>query len=104
MHVIQFAPRTGSVETDTPDVLVPALARLQRCKDRIDIYRICEELPDQVLPHLAWAASRRQTTPSFAVRTLMKCCGDLFLERSLGSHRLRQLKTRYPATEVLSGL
>jgi len=54
-----------------------------------------------VLPHLTWAASRRRDIPAGAIRVLIKCCGDLFLERSLGRQRLRQLKARYPASEPL---
>ncbi len=28
---LQFAPRTAAVETDTPDVLAHALAKLRKC-------------------------------------------------------------------------
>jgi hypothetical protein len=71
--------------------------------DAINVLRLTDELPDIVLPYLTWAASRRPDIPARAVRILMKCCGDLFLERCLGTHRLRQLKARYPA-ENLSAL
>jgi len=98
---LQFAPRTAATEGETPDVLVPALARLRACgSDSIDVLRLADELPDIVLPHLAWAASRRRDIPPVAVRVLMKCCGDLFLERCLGGQRLRQLKARYPVSEA----
>jgi hypothetical protein len=95
---LQFAPRTAAAEFDTPDVLVPALARLQRCKDSIDVLRLSDELPDIVLPHLIWAASRKAGTQPRFVQILMKCCGELHLERCLGRHRLRQLKARFPVS------
>jgi hypothetical protein len=47
---------------------------------------------------------RAGKTRQLAVRLLMKYCGDLFLERSLGRYRLRQLKTRYPESNELSDL
>ena len=93
---LQFAPRTAAAEIETPDVLVPALARLRACgSDAIDVLRLVDELPDIVLPHITWAASRRSDIPARAIQVLMKCCGDMGLERSLGRHRLRQLKARY---------
>lgn len=101
---LQFAPRTAPVESDMPDVLVAALSKLRQCRDSIDVLRLTDELPDMILPHLAWAASRRPDIPPRFVRALVKCCGDLFLERCLGRHRLRQLKMRYSDREVLSGL
>lgn len=83
-----------------PDVLAPAIARLRSYGgDSIDVLQLVDELPDIVLPHLAWAASRRRDIAPVAVRVLIKCCGDLFLERCLGRQRLRQLKARYPASE-----
>jgi hypothetical protein len=100
---LQFAPRTAAAEPDIPDVLVPALLKLQRCSDMIDVLRLVDELPDIVLPHLTWAASRRSCVPERFVKVLVKCCGELHLERCLGRHRLRQLKARFP-TEILSGL
>jgi hypothetical protein len=101
---MQRPPRTGVVETDTPDILIPALARLRECQDSIDVLRLCDQLPDGLIPHLAWASSRRRTTPSWVIALLVKYCGDVFLERSLGQLRLRQLKLRCPATQALSGL
>jgi len=98
---LQSAPRTATTEGETPDVLVPALARLRACgSDPIDVLRLADELPDMVLPCLTWAASRRRDIPPTAVRVLIKCCGDLFLERCLGRKRLRQLKARYPVSEA----
>ncbi|MGY3514176.1 hypothetical protein [Bradyrhizobium lupini] len=93
---LQFSPRTAAVETDTPDVLAHALAKLRNCgDDAINVLRLTDELPDIVLPYLAWAASRRSDIPTRVVRILMKCCGETFMERALGLHRLRALKARY---------
>ncbi|MGY3618410.1 hypothetical protein ACVJGD_004606 [Bradyrhizobium sp. USDA 10063] len=101
---IHGKPRGAPIETDTPDVLVYALARLRKCKDAIDVLRLTDELPDVILPYLTWAASRRQDIPARVVRILMKCCGELFLERALGLYRLRVLKSRYPGWQDPSGL
>lgn len=93
---LQFAPRTAAVEADTPDVLAHALAKLRQCGgDAINVLRLMDELPEVVLPFLAWAASRRQDIPARAIRVVMKCCGEPMLERALGLQRLRQLKQRY---------
>ncbi|MDA9545092.1 hypothetical protein ACM43_11625 [Bradyrhizobium sp. CCBAU 45321] len=89
---LQFAPRTAPLETDCPDVLAHALAKLGRCDQRP---ASDEELPKIVLPFLAWAALRRQDLPARAIRVVMKCCGEPMVERALGIHRLRQLKQRY---------
>lgn len=96
---LQRAPRTAAAEIETPDVLVPALARLRACgSDAINVLQLVDELPDMVLPHLTWAASRRSDISSRAMQILVKCAGDLFLERCLGRYRLRQLKARYPVS------
>lgn len=99
----QQAPRSGAIEAETPDILIPALAKLRECRDSIDVLRLCDEWPDMLVPHLAWAASRRRSTPGWVVGLLVRYCGDLFLERSLGRFRLRQLKGR-SAHQILSGL
>ncbi|MET4603264.1 hypothetical protein ABIB90_002742 [Bradyrhizobium sp. JR4.1] len=102
---LQFSPRTATVETDTPDVLAHALAKLRRCgDDAINVLRLTDELPEVVLPYLAWTASRRRDVPARSVRILMKCCGELLLERTLGRHRLRMLKARYPISEPFASL
>ena len=106
-HVVklQYAPRTAAAETDTPDVLVPALTRLRACgEDSIGILQLTDELPDIVLPFLTWAASRRSDIPARAIKILMKCAGEPMLQRALGLHRLRQLKARYRGWEDPSGL
>lgn len=102
---LQFSPRTAAIEADTPDVLAHALAKLRQCgDDAINVLRLTDELPEIVLPYLAWAASRRQDIPARSVRIVMKCCGELLLERALGRHRLRQLKTRFPISEPFASL
>lgn len=102
---LQFSPRTAAVETDTPDVLAHALAKLRQCGgDAINVLRLTDELPEIVLPYLAWAASRRQDVPARSVLIVMKCCGELMLERALGRHRLRMLKARYPLSEPFASL
>ena len=102
---LQYAPRTAAAEIDTPDVLVPALTRLRACgSDSIAVLQLTDELPDFVLPFLAWAASRRSDIAPRAIKILMKCAGELMLERALGRGRLRQLKTRFHGWEDPSGL
>jgi hypothetical protein len=97
-------PRTAAVEADTPDVLVPALSALRRCKDSIDLLQMVDELPEIILPHLTWAASRRTDVQPRFVKILMKCSGETFLERVLGRTRLGQLKLRFAGWEDPSGL
>ncbi|MEE4417428.1 hypothetical protein [Klebsiella pneumoniae] len=101
---LQFAPRTAAVETDMPDVLVTGLAKLRACKDAIDVLRLTDALPDVLLPHLAWAASRRQDVPARHVQVLVKCCGEPMLERALGRAHLRQLKLRFPVSDPFEPL
>jgi hypothetical protein len=88
----------------TPDILVPALSALRRCKDSIDILTLVDSLPEIILPHLTWAASRRTDVQPRFVKILMKCSGEAFLERVLGRERLRQLKLRFAGWEDPSGL
>ncbi|MDA9523056.1 hypothetical protein XI06_22940 [Bradyrhizobium sp. CCBAU 11434] len=101
---LQFSPRTAPSEADVPDVLVPALAALRDCSTSLDILQLIDMLPDRLLPYLAWAASRRRYIPHRNIQVLIKCCGDVMLERALGRHRLRQLKTRYPVSEPFKAL
>lgn len=99
-------PRTGALEVDMPDVLAVALARLRKCNpDTLDIFVLIDDLPDLILPALAWAASRKTYIPRKSVRTLVKACGSLFLERCLGRQRARELIARYQDDkQTLSGL
>ncbi|MEK9282823.1 hypothetical protein MTR72_24865 [Bradyrhizobium sp. ISRA442] len=101
---LQFAPRSAAVDTEMPDVLALALAKLKVCRDAIDVLQLTEALPDKLLPYLAWAASRRQDVPARYVKVLVKCCGELLLERALGRARLRQLKQRFPVSEPFAAL
>ncbi|MGY3487830.1 hypothetical protein ACVW1C_005713 [Bradyrhizobium sp. USDA 4011] len=66
--------------------------------------RLTDALPDVLLPHLAWAASRRQDVPARHVQVLVKCCGEPVLERALGRARLKQLKLRFPVSELFQPL
>lgn len=96
--------RTGALEVDMPDVLAVALARLRRCRvDSLDVFVLCEDLPELVLPALAYAASRR-AYPRELVKVLIKYSGPLFLERCLGRRRARELIARYQEDKTLSGL
>lgn len=102
---IHSRPRGAPIEVDTPDILAYALSRLRKCgDDSIRILMLTDELPDFLLPHLTWAASRRADTPARTVRLLMKACGELMLEKALGMHRWRMLKRRFPGLEDPSGL
>jgi hypothetical protein len=98
--------RTGALEVDMPDVLAVALARLRRCRvDTLDVFVLCDELPELILPALAWVASRKPYIPRESVRVLVKYSGSLFLERCLGRRRARELIVRYQDDkQTLSGL
>jgi hypothetical protein len=99
-------PRTGPLEGEMPDVLAFALSRLRRCNpDTLDIFILCDELPDLVLPALAFVASQRSYIPRESVRVLVKYCGPLFLERCLGRRCARELVAKYKDDkQVVSGL
>lgn len=88
---IHYAPRTAAVETDLPDILVPALAALRSCIDSIGTLVLIDSLPDILLPGLASMAARRPNMPDVAVKTLVRYCGPLFLERCLGKQRASEL-------------
>lgn len=92
---IHSNPRTGAVETDLPDVLVPALNSLRTCNDSIDTLILIDSLPDMLLPGLAFTAARRPNIPRVAVKTLVRYCGPLFLERCLGKANAKELFARY---------
>ncbi len=101
---LHSAPRTGALEADVPDVLVSALVRLRECRDSIAALVLADQLPEQMLPALAWAASRKPFIPRIAVQTLVRYCGPLFLERSLGKSNARELALKYRDTRAVSGL
>lgn len=101
---IQYSPRQGASYEAPLDVLIPALMRLRKCEDRLSTLVLIDTLPDLILPALAWAASQKRFIPSVAVKTLVKDCGPVFLERCLGKQRARELAGRYAGAEALSGL
>ena len=101
---IHYAPRSAALNEEPPDILIPALAKLRTCHTAFDVVVFVETLPDGLLPALTWAASRKRFIPHVAVKSLVKYCGQPFLERSLGRARARELISRYAGGEVLSGL
>lgn len=101
---LHYSPRTGSLETDTPDILIPALSGLRPCRDSIDTLVYIESLPDLLLPALAWEASRKPFIPRVATHTLVKYCGALCLRQRLGARKAAQLLARYPLRETASSL
>lgn len=101
---IQYSPRQGATYEPPLDVLIPALMRLRKCEDRLSTLVLMDQLPDIILPALAWAASSKTYVPRVAVKTLVKYCGPAFMERCLGKRRARDLLERYADVKVLSGL
>lgn len=102
---LHYAPRTGVLESDMPDILIPALTMLKACRDPIDVLRLCYDgLPDLLLPALAWAASRKAFIPKWATHTVVKFCGDNFLRRTIGARKTMQLLKRYPLKESVRSL
>jgi hypothetical protein len=79
-------------------VLATALARLRACgDDAISILFMLDQLPDVVLPHLAYEAARRPGIHSAkAMCILIKAAGPRMLERALGKQHCRFLLQRYP--------
>jgi hypothetical protein len=101
---IQYAPRQSATYEAPLDVLIPALMRLRKCEDRLSTLVLIDTLPDLILPALAWVGSSKTYIPRVAVKTLVKYCGPVFLERCLGRTRARELAGRYAERETLSGL
>jgi|APCry1669190731_1035312.scaffolds.fasta_scaffold34239_2 hypothetical protein len=99
---LHYTPRTAPQETETPDILVPALARLRTCRTAFDAVVLADALPELLLPALAWEASRKGMAPPAVTTALVKYCGKRFLERCLGIRRAMQLWGRHVKRE--SGL
>jgi hypothetical protein len=97
---LHYTPRTGKLESDLPDILIPALAGLRKCTTAFDAVLFIETLPDLLLPALAWEASRKPFIPRIAVNTLVKWCGKEFLERTIGYRKSGQLLHRYPLKDT----
>lgn len=102
---IHYRPREGASFEAPLDILMPALGELRKCDDSLKTLVLLDSLPDIILPALAFVASRKTYIPHIAVKTLVKGCGQAFLERTLGSSQARALWQRYAEQqEVLSGL
>lgn len=101
---IQYAPRQNASYEAPLDVLIPALMRLRKCEDSLSALVLIDSLPEIILPALAWAASQKRYIPHVAVKTLVKYCGPLFLERCLDKECANALLSRYAEAKVLSGL
>lgn len=93
---LHYTPRTAPQEVDAPDLLVPALERLRVCKGSIDALILADQLPESLLPSLAWHASARRALfePS-AIRAIVKYCGKDFLRRTIGTRKTIQLWGRH---------
>ena len=106
---LHYRPRTATLESDTPDILVPALAELRRCRDPVDVIRLCgESIPPSLLAPLAWEAFRKSFVPRWAVHTVVKfivrCGNDGMLQRGIGHRRAAQLLARFPINEPVRSL
>lgn len=90
-------PRTGPLDADPRDVLVPALEALRKCCTAFDVAVLVEmSLPDGLLPELTWHASRKpQIYPRDVVGALVKVCGVDMLRSYLGRSRGDALLMRY---------
>lgn len=94
---IHRAPRTGALNEEPPDILVPAMGKLRECDTGFDTLMLIEALPDALLPALAWFASRKRDMPRAAVTALVKACGFGHLERGLGRVKTRELMAAFGA-------
>jgi hypothetical protein len=92
---IHYRPREGATYEAPLDILIPALMKLRECNDSLKALVLVDSLPDIILPALAYAASQKRYVPTVAVKTLVKCCGPVFLTRTLGRERARNLQARY---------
>jgi hypothetical protein len=105
MHGLQrihYQPRSGATFEVPLDLLVPALMRMRKCTDSLQMLVLLDSLPEMLLPALAQAASQKNY-PAVAVKTIIKYCGPQYLDRTLGKERARNLRARYAEREVLSG-
>ncbi len=100
---IHYQPRSGASYEAPIDLLVPALMRMRNCKDSLQMLVLLDMLPEMLLPALALTASQKNY-PAVAVRTILKYCGPVYLDRTLGKERARNLRARYADREVISGL
>jgi hypothetical protein len=94
---LHHAPRTAAVNDEPSDLLIPALTRLRECATSFDVLFLMDALPDEILPGLAWAASRKRHIPAFAIKALVTACGFAHLERGLGRVNARELMATYSA-------
>jgi hypothetical protein len=92
---IHYRPREAATYEPPLDILIPALMKLRECNDSLKALVLVDSLPDIILPALAYAASQKRYVPTVAVKTLVKCCGPVFLARTLGRERARNLQARY---------
>lgn len=92
---IHYQPRDGATYEAPLDILIPALTRLRECNDSLKALVLVDSLPDIILPALAFAASQKTYIPPIAVKTVVKWCGPVFLARTLGRERARNLQARY---------
>ncbi|MDO8980303.1 MAG: hypothetical protein Q7V17_13825 [Afipia sp.] len=88
-------PRTGALNEEPPDILIPAMGKLRECGTGFDTLMLIEAVPDALLPALAWFASRKRDMPRAAVTALVKACGFAHLERGLGRTRTRELMAAF---------
>ena len=92
---IHYQPRTSASFEVPLDILIPALMKLRACNDSLKALVLVDSLPDIILPALAYAASQKTYVPAVAVKTVVKACGPVFLTRTLGRERARNLQARY---------
>jgi hypothetical protein len=92
---IHYRPREGASYEAPLDILIPALMKLRTCNDSLKALVLVDSLPDIILPALAYAASQKAYVPPVAVKTVVKYCGPVFLTRTLGRERARNLQARY---------
>jgi len=92
---VHYHPREGATYEAPLDILLPALMRLRTCNDSLKALVLVDSLPDIILPALAFVASQKTYVPPIAVKTLVKARGPVFLARTLGRERARNLQTRY---------
>jgi len=100
---IHYQPRSGSTYEAPLDLLVPALMRMRKCTDSLQMLVLLDSLPDIILPALAQAASQKNY-PAIAVKTIIKYCGPRYMAATLGEARANALHTRYAERKVISGL
>jgi hypothetical protein len=77
-------------------VLAPTVARLLKARQPLDAVLICDDVPVQFMPALAWhVASRPAQFPHEVARTVVKLAGLDRVEQLVGAAAAKNIRRRF---------